>query len=324
MIRPVVVAGPTATGKSALAVRLAQALDGEIISGDSAQVYRGMDIGTAKLSAAEAHGVPQHLVDILDIESPFSAGLFARLAGERASEIQSRGRVPLVVGGTGLYIDALTGLSGFAETEGSDPAVRELLLRQARTEGAQSLHNRLASVDPESAAAIHPHNVKRVARALEIYLVTGKTKTALSAENRGQSRFERCLILLGTEDRAALYARIDARVDGMMRAGLEAEARALWERGLARTPTASQAIGYKEFFPYFEGLADLETAVEAVKRATRNYAKRQVTYFRRMKDAFCIDCALPEQTVFETALRHCREFLSAPERQRDDGAGVCV
>lgn len=314
MIKLLVIAGPTAAGKSALAVRLARTLDGEIISGDSAQVYRGMDIGTAKLTPAEACGVPQHLTDILDIESPFSAGMFASLAGEKALEIHSRGRLPVVAGGTGLYIDALTGSSELAETAGSDPAVRERLMELARTEGAEALHRRLASVDPKSAAEIHPNNVKRVARALEIYSVTGRTKTELSFENRRQSRFQRCLILLGTDDRAALYERIDARVDSMLRSGLEAEAFLLWKRGLADTPTAGQAIGYKEFFPYFEGFSDLKTAVESIKRATRNYAKRQETYFKRMKDAFRIDCMLPQQTIFEAALRRWREFLSEPEQ----------
>ena len=187
-------------------------------------------------------------------------------------------------------------------------------MRKAESEGAEALHAYLAAIDPESAALIHPNNVKRVARALEIYLVTGKTKSSLAREKTQQSRFKRCLIVLEASDRDALYSRINARVDAMMAAGLEEEARGLWKRGLTDTPTASQAIGYKELFPYFEGRESLETAVENIKQATRNYAKRQITYFRRMDDAFRIDCTNPETDVFAEALRRCRDFL-------EDGAG---
>ncbi len=313
MIKPIkliAVAGATATGKSALAVRLAAALGGEVISGDSAQVYRGMDIGTAKVSTDEMCGIPHHLIDLLDIESPFSAGSFAYLAGAAAKDIAARGKVPVIAGGTGLYIDALTGEKSLSETADSDPTVRAQLMQKAETEGAAALHAYLAAIDPEAAMQIHPNNVKRVARAIEIYLVTGKTKTALIAENKVQSEYERCLILLDSPDRQWLYDRINLRVDEMFAMGLEAEAYCLWQMGLENTPTAGQAIGYKELFPYFRGEIGLDTAKEAIKQATRNYAKRQVTYFKRMQGAFVLDCTESKDLVFEKALKHCQDFFT--------------
>jgi len=309
MIKLIAVAGPTATGKSALAVKLAAALGGEVISGDSTQVYRGMDIGTAKATEAEMGGIPHHLIDILDITQPFSAGSFAALAGQIAEDIHRRGKLPIVAGGTGLYIDALTGATTLSETEDSDPAVRASLMKKAAEEGATALHAYLGSIDPQAAAEIHPNNVKRVARAIEIYLVTGKTKTELNKEKRVQSRFKRGLILLNAPDRAMLYKRIDDRVELMMEQGLEQEAYRLWQQGLGQTPTAGQAIGYKEFFPYFMGACSLQTAVENVKQATRNYAKRQLTYFRRMDDAFVLDCTQDKQSLFAAALEYAQSFL---------------
>lgn len=309
MIKLIAVAGPTATGKSALAIRLAKALGGEVISGDSAQVYRGMDIGTAKANSAEMEGIPHHLIDILDITEPFSAGAFAELAAPIAEDIHSRGLVPIIAGGTGLYIDALTGASLLSETADSNSTVREELMAKAENEGAEALHAYLAAIDPAAAAEIHPNNVKRVARAIEIYLVTGKTKTELNKEKRAQSRFKRLLFLFTAPDRELLYKRINHRVDLMMEAGLLEEAHTLWEKGLERTPTAGQAIGYKEFFPYFEGLYSLDTAVEAVKKATRNYAKRQVTYFKRMEGAVHLDCTAPAEENFEKAMGMAEAFL---------------
>jgi len=310
MIKLVAITGATATGKSALAVKLAKALNGEIISGDSAQVYRGMDIGTAKATREEMEGIPHYLIDVLDIQSPFSAGSFAELGGKAAEDIHSRGKLPIVAGGTGLYIDALTGATLLSDAKDSDSVIREQLMQKARDEGAQALHAYLASIDPEAAAEIHPNNVKRVARAIEIYLVTGKTKTELNSEQRAQERFERLLIVLNSPNRELLYSRINARVDIMMEAGLLEEARRLWEAGLESTPTAGQAIGYKEFFPYFMGLCDLQSSVDRVKQASRNYAKRQETYFRRMKDAVFLDCTMQKEQLFDTALGYIKDFLA--------------
>ena len=309
MIKLLAVAGPTATGKSALAIRLAQALGGEVISGDSTQVYRGMDIGTAKASREEMEGVPHHLIDILDITEPFSAGSFAELGAEIAEDICRRGRVPIIAGGTGLYIDALTGGNMLSETADSDETVRASLMAKAESEGAQALHAYLATIDPQAAEEIHPNNVKRVARAIEIYLVTGKTKTELNKEKRVQSRFDRCVILLECPDRELLYNRINHRVDIMLEKGLLEEAYGLWKRGLGDTPTAGQAIGYKELFPYFTGDCTLEQSVEQIKKATRNYAKRQITYFKRMEGAVRLDCTLPKDELYERAYSLATDFL---------------
>lgn len=310
MIKVIAVVGATATGKSGLAVRLAQAFNGEVISGDSAQVYRGMDIGTAKASVAEQGGIPHHLIDILDIDTAFSAGTFAFLGGKAAEDINARGKLPIVAGGTGLYVDAMTGRQSLSPTADSDPAVRLELMEKARTEGAESLHAYLATIDPKAAAEIHPNNVKRVARAIEIYLVTGKTKTELNSNQTENGRFKRLLLLLDCPDRAALYRRIDERVDEMVVMGLEEEARRLWQQGLAGTPTASAAIGYKELFPYFEGNMTFGAAIDRIKQATRNYAKRQITYFKRMEDALPIDVTLGKDAVFSIAAEKCKEFLS--------------
>lgn len=310
MIKLVAITGATATGKSALAVKLAKVLNGEIISGDSAQVYRSMDIGTAKATREEMEGIPHHLIDILDIQSPFSAGSFAELGAKAAEDIYSRGKLPIVAGGTGLYIDALTGATMLSDAKDSDSVIREQLMQKARDEGAEALHAYLASIDPQAASEIHPNNVKRVARAIEIYLVTGKTKTELNSEQRVQERFKRLLIVLNAPDRELLYNKINARVDLMMEAGLLEEAYRLWKAGLENTPTAGQAIGYKEFFPYFMGLCDLGTAVDRVKQASRNYAKRQETYFKRMKDAVFLDCTKPKEQLLEAALGYIKEFLA--------------
>ena len=309
MIKVIAVVGATASGKSGLAVRLAKALNGEVISGDSAQVYRGMDIGTAKISHEEQEGVPHHLIDILDIDTAFSAGVFAELGTAAAEDIVSRGKLPVIAGGTGLYVDAMTGANRLRPTADSDPAVRQQLMDKAANEGAESLHAYLASIDPQAAAEIHPNNVKRVARAIEIFMVTGKTKTELNAQPVAQSRFSRCLILLDCPDRGALYSRIDRRVDLMMEQGLEQEAYRLWKQGLGDTPTASAAIGYKELFPYFRGEISLDRAVEDIKQATRNYAKRQITYFKRMEGAYPIDISLGKEDVFRLALQRSTQFL---------------
>lgn len=307
MTKIIALVGATASGKSALGIRLAQSLGSEIVSCDSAQVYRGMDIGTAKVTEEERRAVVHHLIDVADIDCPFSAGMFADMASDVIDGIAARGKVPLLVGGTGLYVDAVT--AGNLDNEAnSDPAVRAELMQKAADEGAEALHAYLQSIDPKSAAEIHPNNVKRVARAIEIFLVTGKTKTELNAVVP-PARYDRLLLVLDMPDRDALYRRIDSRVDLMMESGLLSEVKRLWEMGLANTPTASQSIGYKELFPYFEGKTSLEDAVARIKQATRNYAKRQLTYFRRMKGANYIDCTDGADAVYAAALSLCRDFL---------------
>ena len=276
------VVGPTASGKSAYAVRLAKELDGEVISGDSMQIYRGMDIGTAKASAAEQQGVPHHLLDVAEITEGFSAGRFMELAKEKIAEIHGRGKTPIICGGTGLYIELL--LTGKQLSENTaDEKLREELLQFANERGNEALHARLAELDPKSAENIHPNNVKRVVRALEIALTTGNTKSEADEKSReGENPYAPTIIRLTYGDREELYKKIDLRVRRMFEEGLEQEVRTLWEKGLRETPTASQAIGYKEFYPYFDGEISLEQVEEDICRNTRRYAKRQETWFSRM------------------------------------------
>ena len=276
------VVGPTASGKSAYAIRLAKELDGEVISGDSMQIYRGMDIGTAKASVAEQQGVPHHLLDVAEITEGFSAGRFMELAKEKIAEIHGRGKTPILCGGTGLYIELL--LTGKQLSENTaDEKLREELLRFANEQGNEALHARLAELDPKSAETIHPNNVKRVVRALEIALTTGNTKSEADEKSReGENPYAPTIIRLTYGDREALYKKINLRVRRMFEEGLENEVRTLCDRGLRETPTASQAIGYKEFYPYFDGEITLAQVEEDICRNTRRYAKRQETWFSRM------------------------------------------
>ncbi|MBO5735471.1 MAG: tRNA (adenosine(37)-N6)-dimethylallyltransferase MiaA [Clostridia bacterium] len=276
------VVGPTASGKSAYAIRLAKELDGEVISGDSMQIYRGMDVGTAKASAEEQQEIPHHLLDVAEITEGFSAGRFMELAAEKIAEIHSRGKTPIICGGTGLYIELL--LTGKQLSENTaDEKLREELLAFAEEKGNEALHTRLAEIDPASAEAIHPNNVKRVVRALEIALTTGSTKSEADEKSKeGENPYAPTIIRLTYGDRAKLYEKINLRVRRMFEMGLEEEVRALCEKGLRETPTASQAIGYKEFYPYFDGEIPLAQVEEDICRNTRRYAKRQETWFSRM------------------------------------------
>lgn len=276
------VVGPTASGKSAYAIRLAKELDGEVISGDSMQIYRGMDVGTAKASAEEQQGIPHHLLDVAEITEGFSAGRFMELAAEKIAEIHSRGKTPIICGGTGLYIELL--LTGKQLSENTaDEKLREELLQFANEHGNEALHTRLLELDPKSAEAIHPNNVKRVVRALEIALTTGSTKSEADEKSKeGENPYAPTIIRLTYGDRAKLYEKINLRVRRMFEMGLEEEVRALCEKGLRETPTASQAIGYKEFYPYFDGEIPLAQVEEDICRNTRRYAKRQETWFSRM------------------------------------------
>ena len=241
----IVVVGPTASGKSAYALNKALELGGEIISGDSMQIYRGMNIGTAKPSVEELQAVRHHLIDVADITEPFSAARFVALASDAIRDITERGKTPIIAGGTGLYIDTLISGTELSATE-DDPILRERLFAQAEAEGANALHARLAEIDPESANAIHPNNVKRVVRALEMYYKTGMTKTDLDKKSReSESIYEPHTVYIIPKDRETIYERIDRRVNVMFDQGLAEEVEALVKLGLRDTPTASQAIGYK-------------------------------------------------------------------------------
>ena len=277
----VVVCGPTASGKTGLGVALAKRLGGEIISADSMQIYRGLDVGTAKVTPQEADGIPHHLIDICDPAQLFSVADFVDRARVLIGEITARGRVPMVVGGTGLYISSLLAGIRFVEQPPVD-GLRKQLEEQAAALGPQAMWEKLNAVDPAAAAGIHPNNVKRVLRALEIFEQTGTTMTGQVAASRpAEDPYDATVIGLRFADRQKLYDRIDARVDLMVEQGVLEEARTVWH-GAAQYATAAQAIGYKEFFPYFENIAPLEQCVEELKRASRRYAKRQLTWFGRM------------------------------------------
>lgn len=273
------VVGPTATGKSALAVELALRCGGEIINADSMQVYAGMDIATAKPTEAERRGVPHHLLGFLPLSESYSVVRFQRDARACIDDIRSRGKLPILCGGTGLYIDAVLDDVDFTPMEAA-PGIRAALELRAAEEGADALWAELARVDPETAAAVHPRNVTRVIRALEVYGATGETLSAQRARSRLRpSPYDVRMVGLDFEDRGKLYARIDVRVDRMLADGLVEECRACLAEPLS--DTAAQAIGCKELAPYFAGLLPLETCVENLKMSTRRYAKRQRTWFRR-------------------------------------------
>ncbi len=277
----IAVVGPTASGKSEYALKKAKELGGEIISGDSMQIYRKMDIGTAKPTAEEMGEIPHHLIDVADISEIFSAARFVELASAAIKDIHSRGKMPIIAGGTGLYIDTLISGTELSATE-DDPKLREELFTFAREHGADALHQRLKEVDPFSAETIHPNNIKRVARALEIYIKTGETKTEADRKSRlKESIYQPHIVYIRPDKRETLYERIDKRVDKMFDMGLEEEVKQLYLMGLENTPTASQAIGYKEFYPYFKGETDLESVKTAICLNTRHYAKRQMTWFNR-------------------------------------------
>ena len=285
------VVGPTASGKTWLAVQLAKRYGGEVISCDSMQIYRYMTIGTAKPTAREMEGIPHHLVDFLDPDQPFSVAEYVELARKKAAEISQRGHLPILAGGTGLYLDAFLTNTSFAQIQ-RDDGLRQELEQLGKDRGPDYLHSLLAQVDPELAQKLHPHNVGRVIRALEVYRLTGIPMSQHQAQSRLQPpSFQSCVIGLDCQDRSHLYERINLRVDQMMEQGLLEEVRALRERGFSRT--ACQAIGYKELFGFLEGNMTLPEAVELVKRSTRRYAKRQLTWFRRNPDIHWINIDIP-------------------------------
>ena len=288
MNRLIVIAGPTAVGKSALALRLAQQLDGEIISGDSMCVYRGLDIGTAKPSASEQKLVPHHLIDIRQPTEPFSVVDFQQLAAAAIDEVNRRGKLPILVGGTGLYIQAL--LEGYQFNPTPITTLRD------DDESTAALYDRLNERDPSTAGRIHPNDRKRILRALEVITTENQP---LSRDKAAQLQYN-CLVFGLTMERQALYQRIDQRVDQMVEQGLLAEVDALLTKGLTANATALQAIGYKEFIAAIQNNLSLETAIEQVKLASRRYAKRQLTWFRRMSYLEWIE--IGETTTMDMAL----------------------
>ena len=302
------IAGPTASGKTALSIALAKLLDTEIISSDSMQLYRGMDIGTAKPDMAERDGVVHHMFDVAEAGETFSVARYQQMADACAQEILSRGRIPIVCGGTGLYLDALIDGSTFSGDE-TNLEAREKYNAIAREQGAHALHEMLRKVDPESAERIHENNVKRVVRALEVYEQTGMTIGEMNARNkRPEPKYDAILFALCPTERQTLYDRIDRRVDQMVELGLLEEARRLLEQGRL-TGTAGQAIGYKELVPYLQGQATLSDCLDTLKRASRNYAKRQLTWLRRDGRVNCIYYNSAEE--FPAILQQVTEILTA-------------
>lgn len=274
-----VVVGSTASGKTSLSIELAIHFNGEIVSADSMQIYRGMDIATAKPTTEEKRGVTHHLIDILDTNEHFSVADYTKLANQAISEIFSRGKLPIVAGGTGLYINSLIDNIYFDEIK-ADPQIRQRLQKEAEKFGNDAMLDRLYSIDVETAKTLHSNNINRIIRAIEVYEQTGITLAEHKRRSRQfESPYEPCIIGLAFKERANLYNRINQRVDEMLECGLLDEARTFYSKELSKTSV--QAIGYKELRPYLLGEESLDNCIEELKKQTRRYAKRQITWFRR-------------------------------------------
>lgn len=278
-IRVIAIVGPTASGKTALGVEIAEAFEGEVVSADSMQIYKGMDIATAKPTQEEMRGVLHHLIGFLDKNISFSVADYVELAGNVIKDISLRGKLPVIVGGTGLYVSSLLDNIKFADIK-SDSGLRKKLEDEAERRGNLYLFEKLKKVDPESAAELHPNNLVRVIRALEVYELTGKKLSLFKSESRREeSPYDSVIIGLDYNDRQILYDRINKRVDIMVKNGLVEEAKAVFDS--CEMKTAGNAIGYKELIPYFNNEKSLEECISAIKQETRRYAKRQLTWFRK-------------------------------------------
>ncbi|MDF2816049.1 MAG: tRNA delta(2)-isopentenylpyrophosphate transferase [Paenibacillus sp.] len=301
-----VLIGPTAVGKTRLSLEIAQRFNCEIISGDSMQVYRRMDIGTAKASLAERQIVPHHMIDIHEPQYPFSVAEFQERARSLIKDIHERGRLPFIVGGTGLYVESVCNDFQFSES-GSDDAYRERLRLFAAEHGDAALHDQLMEVDPQSAERIHPNDQRRIIRALEVVHLTGITVSEQLAAQSGQSPYDVCMIGL-TMDRAKLYKRIELRIDEMVEAGLLEEVRQLLLEGCERSQVSMHGLGYRELISYLDGEYSLDEAIHLLKRNTRRFAKRQLSWFRRMKGIHWID--VTEQSNFSEHLQKISDIIT--------------
>ena len=305
----IILTGPTAVGKTAASIGLAKAVNGEIISADSMQVYRTMDIGSAKITREEMDGVPHHLVDVLDPEEEFNVVRFQQMAKKAMEGIYDRGKIPVIVGGTGFYIQAVLYDIDFTENDGN-PAYRIELEQIAAEKGPEYLHEELKKIDPKSAEDIHAHNVKKVIRALEFYRQTGQQISEHNAKEREKVAPYHSAYFVLTDERTALYDRIDRRVDLMMKQGLLDEVRMLKDRGVKRESTAMQGLGYKSLLAYLVWGYPLDEAVRIIKRDTRHFAKRQLTWFRRERDVIWIDkkaAGYNEQNILDQMLGILRD-----------------
>ena len=306
----IILAGPTAVGKTSLSIRLAKETGGEIISADSMQVYRHMDIGSAKITKEEMGGVPHYLVDVLEPEEEFNVVRFQQMAKEAAERIWEKGKIPLVVGGTGFYIQALLYDIDFTENDGDESYRRQLEQKASDEEGASELYEMLKTVDPKAAQEIHPRNIKRIIRALEFYHQTGKKISEHNETQRQKESPYNYAYFVLTDERSRLYERIDRRVDLMMEQGLLDEVRYLKERGVRKDSTAMQGLGYKELYAYLEGEYPLDEAVRIIKRDTRHFAKRQLTWFKRERDVIWADKSVigrEEENLADYMLGYLRE-----------------
>lgn len=305
----VILTGPTAVGKTKLSIALAKAIGGEIISADSMQVYRRMDIGSAKVRPEEMEGVPHYLIDVLEPAEEFHVVRFQQMAKEALRQIRANGHIPIVAGGTGFYIQALLYDIDFTENK-AQTGIRAELEELAAREGAEKLHELLAREDPKAAEEIHPHNVKRVIRALEFYRLTGTRISGHNEEQKAKESPYHFAYFVLNDDRARLYERIDARVDQMMEAGLLQEVERLKAEGLRRGMVSMQGLGYKELLSYLDGECSLEEAVRVLKRDTRHFAKRQLTWFRRERDVIWLDrqrFGCDDGAILEEMLRILKE-----------------
>lgn len=309
----IAIIGPTAVGKTKMSIELAHALDGEIISGDSMQIYRGMDIGTAKVTKAEMQGIPHYLIDIKDPREDFSVAEFQGLATELIEEISQRGKVPIIAGGTGLYIQSVLFNYNFSVAE-SNPEYRLFLEKRIEAEGIDGVYHELMLIDPESSERIHPNNVRRVIRALEVYHETGLTMSEYLKEQESDSPYDHQIIGL-TMEREHLYERINKRVDMMVENGLLEEVQKLYNAGI-KDCQSIQAIGYKEIYDYFSGKTTKEESIELLKRNSRRYAKRQLTWFRNKMDVAWFDMseAVGSVQMFEQKKKEILDLVAGKLR----------
>lgn len=307
----VVLTGPTAVGKTKASIGLAKVIGGEIISADSMQVYRHMDIGSAKIKKEEMDGVKHYLINVLEPEEEFHVVRFQQMAKEAMEEIYASGHIPIIAGGTGFYIQALLYDIDFEEGE-QDTALRESLEAYAKEHGPEALHARLEEVDPQSAKAIHANNVKRVIRAIEFYEQTGETISKHNEKEKQKCSPYDFRYFVLNDERAHLYERINARVDEMIEQGLVEEVRALKERGCTKDMVSMQGLGYKEILEYLEGECTLEDAIYRLKRDTRHFAKRQITWFKREQDVIWVnkkEYDYNEKKILDTMLEQLKEIL---------------
>ncbi|MGN0355194.1 MAG: tRNA (adenosine(37)-N6)-dimethylallyltransferase MiaA [Muricoprocola sp.] len=301
----VILTGPTAVGKTELSIKLAKQIGGEIISADSMQVYKGMDIGSAKIMPEEMQGIPHYLIDVLSPDEEFHVVRFQEMAKEALKQIYSHGKIPIVVGGTGFYIQALLYDIDFTEND-QNQAYRKELEELAKEKGTAYLHDMLRTVDPASAETIHANNVKRVIRALEYYQQTGEPISRHNEEERKKTSPYNFAYFVLTDDRARLYQRIDKRVDLMLEAGLVDEVEKLKNMGYTRNMVSMQGLGYKEILDYFSGEITLDEAIYRIKRDSRHFAKRQLTWFKRERDVIWIskeEYGYQEEAILDEMLR---------------------